>query len=168
MMDLSDTPPLTPPYYADLGLARPEGDDPAGASRFVINCMADVPALSPRWQIEDGPAFSLVRTRHERDLVTELAVPEIGVSVVFDTHPSGYVRVTARRGGVDLIRAWLDRPYEEYDLWPSGAVFPERRTEDAPGRIGKRLSWIVLDSRVWPALAPLANEVGFVMARALD
>jgi hypothetical protein len=165
---LSDTPPVTPPYFCDLALSRPDGEDPAEASRFIVDNIANVPELSPLWRLEDGPAFTLRLLDHERSCRTVLAIAEIGLSIVLETHVSGYVRVTARRNGEDLLRAWLDRPYEEYDLWPSGAIFPERRTYDAPGRIGKRLSWIVLDTRVWPALSPLANDVGFIQARVED
>lgn len=167
-MMLSDTPPLTAPYYGDLALGWPEGEDPAEASRYVVDSLASVPKLSARWRLEDGPRFSLRLANYEQYRRAELAVPEIDLRIVFETDPSGYVRVTGRREGEDLFRAWLDRPYEEYDLWPSGAEFPGRRTYDAPGRIGKRLSWIVLDTSVWPALAPLANEVGFIPARAED
>lgn len=167
-MTLSDTPPVTPPYFGDLMLGRPEGEDPAEASRYAVDSIADVPHLSPLWRLEDGPSFTLRLTTYERYRRAELELREIEVSIVFETDASGYVRVTGRRHGENLFRAWLDRPYEEYDLWPSGAEFPERRTYDAPGRIGKRLTWIVLDTRVWPALAPLANDAGFIQARVAD
>ena len=70
--------------------------------------------------------------------------------------------------GAEIWRGYIDRPYEELNIWQPGAVFPARRTQEAPGRIGKRLTWLVLDGNTWPALAPIVNDVGFLLARVPD
>lgn len=166
-MSIPDGPPKTPPYFADLWGGRDAGLDPHEASRFAIDDFAAVPELLPVWVLDDEarglPQFTLLCARHEPGRVAELQSG--GLTIRFATDPSGYVRVTARLHSETLLTAYIDQPYEDYDLWPPGAAFPELRTADAPGRIGKRRSWVVLDTRTWPTLAPYANDAGYVMLR---
>jgi hypothetical protein len=63
------------------------------------------------------------------------------------------LRIEAMRGGASIFRAYLDRPYQEFELWPAGAA----KSDDSPGRMGKRRNWLSLDVEAWPALAPLAD-----------
>ncbi len=69
---------------------------------------------------------------------------------------SGWVRVTARTEGGAVFRAWLDRPFEEYHLWPDDAAFSVH--DEPPGRMGKRRDWISLSAAAWPVLSPLAPQ----------
>ena len=163
------TAPSTPPHYFDFTAG---GDDSmafeAGA-RWVLEDFAQLPAREPRWLLDDdtGRRFDLrgiAAAPGEARLA--LAGEGLSVDLAFSHDPSGYVLVRGSVAGEEVLLGYIDRPWEEYDIWPAGAVFPARRTADAPGRIGKRLNWIVLDSRAWPALAPLANSAGFVLARA--
>jgi len=91
-----------------------------------------------------------------------------GLEITLTSVASGWLGVTARTGEREEFRAWLDRPYEEFEHWPPHAHIPPRRTTEAPGRIGKRLNWINLSAEAWPRLAPLANPSGFVVATAID
>ncbi len=56
--------------------------------------------------------------------------------------------------GEEVLRAYVDRPYEEYEAHPAGAVFDEKRTVDPAARMGKKLSWLQLrvirTGRSWP------------------
>ena len=169
-MNDKDGPPLTPAYYGDLWTGKDEGLDPADESRNTVDDFAAMPSLLPRWVLDDEarglPEFTLELVEHVPRQHAVLRGGGVLVRCAADA--SGYVLVTAERDGAELFRAFIDRPYEEYDLWPPGAVFPGRRSEEAPGRIGKRRSWVVLDTRTWPILAPLANEAGFVMLREVE
>jgi hypothetical protein len=75
---------------------------------------------------------------------------------------SGWVRAEATLGGRPVFLGFVEKVWEEYDIWPAGADISVPRSEEAPGRIGKRRNWLSLDSRVWPELAPIGNEGGFV------
>lgn len=165
--------PRTPPYYADLWTGREEGLEPAAEAREVVDGFARVPKLDADWCIDGDEAetpFRLTLLAHEpgRRTVLEVRGGAVVGEVSFVPDPSGYVLVTGRHEGAELFRAYLDRPYEEFDLWPAGAVFDPKRVADAPCRIGKRRSWVALDTSVWPGLAALANSVGYLLARAKD
>lgn len=92
------------------------------------------------------------------ELVSECA------QIAFEPHVSGWLSIAAMYCGQEVFRAWLDRPFEEYELWPEGATIPGGRTIDSPGRIGKRRNWINLTAAAWPQLARFANAAGIVAA----
>jgi len=73
---------------------------------------------------------------------------------------SGWLLAVARIGPSEVFRGYVERQYEQYEIWPPNAGRAD--AEDAPGVIGKRAHWIGLSPEVWPALAPLANELGGV------
>jgi hypothetical protein len=76
--------------------------------------------------------------------------------------------MAATCGGREVFRAWVDRPYDEYDLWPDCEAVPARRDVDAPGHIGKRRNWINLSTSAWPQLARFANVFGVVALSEAD
>lgn len=162
--------PKTPPHYWDLLTGADESMNPLEAVRWVLADLATVPARYPRWLLDDdsGREFTLqvLADGPGDELRLGLSAEGLSVDISCSRDASGYVRLVARVAGREVFVGYLDRPFEEYDIWPPGAAFAPRRTEEAPGRIGKRMSWIVLDSRAWPEIAPLANSAGFVLARA--
>lgn len=166
-------PPRTPPHYDDF--TEPEDgpqNDAMASGAWLLDTLVSAAERSPLWVIDDDSDRTVeVRvishdTRQASVIALVLGTAEIRLELALD--PSGYVRATAQLGGAELFRGYADRPYEELDIWPAGAAFPPRRPEDAPGRMGKRITWLVLDSKTWPALAPLANEAGFMLARTPD
>lgn len=93
--------------------------------------------------------------------------PGVSGVITLTPHASGWVKVVAEIDDRPVFTAFAERVWEEYELYPAGR--PERVVEeDAPGRIGKRRSWITLSAAAWPQLAPLANEAGRVLASRSD
>ena len=165
-------PPQTPPHYFDY--TEPDGpqNDPLPAAAWLLDSLVHAAIADPRWIVDDdsGPTVNLVVTEHQPGQGGTIAITSgpVALSLHLAVDPSGYVRATVELAGAQIWRGYIDRPYEELDIWPPDAVFPALRTQEAPGRIGKRLTWLVLDSRPWPALAPIVNDKGFLLARVPD
>ncbi|SMH49576.1 hypothetical protein [Mesorhizobium australicum] len=181
---MSDTPPAWPPFYFSGGWFRmgsdepqfklkgkfefeflnsDEGDDPALAAAFYA---ADFPtrvAGEPRWlatggwEIVPGETSSKGRI-HSAAFTARRADTEVAGRVVFSPDPSHWVKVEVFLGAFRVLVAHMDKVWEEFELWPSGAT---EKTIDPPGRIGKRLDWINLAPSAWPALARLAGDHTF-------
>jgi len=162
--------PRTPPVWFD---AATGGETPPDiAARWVLDTVARSLRHAPAWLLETGAPgpvrLNLRSTRHPDRLIFAAHTARGGLEITLTSVASGWLGVTARTGEREEFRAWLDRPYEEFEHWPPHAHIPPRRTTEAPGRIGKRLNWINLSAEAWPRLAPLANPSGFVVATAID
>lgn len=121
---------------------------------------------NPDWILESCGArrvrLTLIESSAERG---RIGFESEGVSgeIRLAPHPSGWVKVEAAIAGEVVFTAFAEQVWEEYELYPAG--FAARRTasdEDAPGRIGKRRNWLSIQAADWPALAPFANEGGYV------
>jgi len=91
--------------------------------------------------------------------------------ITLTPHESGWVKVVAEIDGRPAFTAFAEQVWEEYELYPDAWPDDARATatdEDAPGRIGKRRSWMSLSAVAWPQLAPLANEAGRMQAGPPD
>jgi hypothetical protein len=167
---VSDAPPRTPPCWFDVATG---GDLPQEkAARWTLDNFAGALRSAPSWQLETGaggPAPIEVCVRlQEAALIIEARMDHRAVEVVLTPGATGWIEVTARLDGREVLRALMDRPYEEYELWPGEADIAPNRSAEAPGRIGKRLNWLSLSASAWPQLAALANPSGFAIASALD
>ncbi|MCG6114875.1 MAG: hypothetical protein MEQ84_06705 [Mesorhizobium sp.] len=167
---MSERPPATPPAWFD-GLSAGEMAADVAAGLALDDFAAEV-VYAPSWMIETGSrgTVSLRGQAHQRGarLTIVAAFSSESLEIVLAPDTSGWLSITAFHRGSEVFRAWLDRPYEEYELWPAGAFVPPRRSLEAPGRIGKRRSWISLSADAWPQLAHLASTTGFCLARVAD
>lgn len=181
---MSDSPPAWPPFYFSGGwfrmgsdepqfklkgkfefefLTPDEGDDPALAAAWYAEDFPSRIAGEPRWLATGGweiapvPASS---TGHSAPFTARRAGVEVAGRVVFSPDPSHWVKVEVFLGAFRVFVAYMDRVWEEFELWPSGAT---EKTVDPPGRIGERLDWINLAPSAWPQLAPFAEEGWFAI-----
>lgn len=166
ILAMTDMPPrFAPDFFNALSGGQ---DSPAdGAYGFALE-LDNVARRDPVWVIDSAG------DRHVR--LTPISCSRAGAEVAFESegvsgvitltpHPSGWVKVVATIGGRAVFTAFAEQVWEEYELYP--ADWLERETasdQDAPGRIGKRRSWISLSSAAWPQLAPLASAFGHVNA----
>lgn len=164
-----DVPPPRPPAFFDMATG---GDtDPARAAPAIIDAFAGTLRHDRLWRI-DSAAAPLAGA-----MVTVLSVEDVGGALVvrlvlagrpgaarLAPHSSGWLALRIRVAGAPTFRAWLDRPYEEYEFHPPGAA----TADDPPGRIGKRRNWVSLDCAAWPALAPIAGAGGCLVVLAAD
>lgn len=59
----------------------------------------------------------------------------------------GWIRAVISAASFEY-RFYIERVYEEWDVWPPCSS----GHGDAPGRIGKRLSWAQVETAAWPGL----------------
>jgi hypothetical protein len=157
--------PSWPASYFDSFAPDGQGEPPELAVPFLIDHFRTAVLLQPVWALEgrDAPV-------HLSLISYEPATLEIGFRtgrregvITFSADSSGWLRIEAAMNGATVFRAFLDRPYEEHELWPANAT----RTQEGPGRMGKRRNWLSLDTEAWPALAPLA-EARFLNLTAVE
>lgn len=74
-----------------------------------------------------------------------------------------WVRADVHRDGTWFGRGWIERCYEECEIWPDGAdgVVGPKVEDDPPGRISKRGAWIQFDTTQWPGYENQERYVGF-------
>ncbi|MCO5164346.1 MAG: hypothetical protein M9939_24970 [Mesorhizobium sp.] len=183
---MSDAPPAWPPFYDHggwfrLGSDEPQfrikgkyefefidpdrGDDPALAAAWYAEDLAQHVAGEPTWRatggwvIEPGSA-GRAGAVHSTPFVARHSASDATVEgrVALTPDPSHWVKVEVFLGAFRVFVAYLDKPWEEYDLWPSRAV---EKTDEVPGRIGKRRNWANLSAAAWPALAHVADQGWF-------
>jgi hypothetical protein len=166
---MPDTPPLFAPEFFDL-LSGGQ-DSPAQAACGFALRLDTAAHVYPDWIIEsagDRPVrIWRIDCTNNR---ARIGFESLGLKgeITLTPHPSGWVEVNAAIEGQTVFTAFAEQIWEEHELYPPAFVErPVGQDADAPGRVGKRGSWVVLSAEAWPQLAPIA-EGGFVMARALD
>lgn len=119
--------------------------------------------LSPVWKDRAGRdiAVSVTRETKQDALITLSGALEghIKLSVA----PSLWVRADVYLAGAWFGRGWIERCYEECEIWPDGAdgIVGPLVSDDAPGRISKRGYWVQFDTLQWPGYERAERYVGF-------
>ncbi|MCF8503631.1 MAG: hypothetical protein K9G59_01845 [Caulobacter sp.] len=165
---MTDQPPgFAPEYFNSLSGGQ---ETPTNGAYGLALDFDSTARCDPDWIIESAADRPLRLTQIDcsRD-GARVAFQSLDVSgvITLTPHASGWVKVAAEIDGRPVFTAFAEQVWEEYELYPAGR--PQRVVEeDAPGRIGKRRSWISLSAAAWPQLAPLATEGGWVLARRAE
>ena len=155
------TAPERPPSFFD----RLTGEDvPEPAARrepgFLLDDLARDAALWPEWLIDDDSqrvvVLSVVEHVSEQKLVVSFSLGRPLGTVTATPDASGYLRIVVDVGGTEFLTAYVERIWEEYELWPPGAK--AAMGEESPGRLGKHRSWVSLSTVGWPALSAITDE----------
>jgi hypothetical protein len=158
--------PSWPASYFDNFDPNGQGEPPELSLRFLIDHFRTAVLLEPIWMIEghDTPVhLSLISYEPMTMDVGFRAGAHEGV-ISFAADPSNWLRIEAAIADKQVFLAFLDRPYEEHELWPANAT----KTPEGPGRMGKRRNWLSLDTEAWPALKSLAGESQFLNLSAME
>jgi hypothetical protein len=153
--------PAKAPFFYELLSNGEVGLDPAQAPGWLIDDFAWKVEAFQDWLAEDsGLTIDLTVAEHEKGkrLVIGWRTAPADGTVTLTPDPSGWVKVVGAISGRDVFEAYLDRPWEQYEFWPPGAM--PQKDEEGPGRIGKKEHWVGLNAEDWPALRPIANELG--------
>lgn len=167
---MTEQPPLfAPDFFNSLSGGQ---ETPANGAYGLALDFDSTAHCDPDWVIESAGDRPLRLTQIDcsRD-GARVAFESLGVSglIALTPHASGWVKVVAEIDGRPVFTAFAEQVWEEYELYP--AAWARRVTavdEDAPGRVGKRRSWMSLSAAAWPQLAPLATEGGWVLARRAE
>lgn len=155
--------PARPPFYYEPLSNGETSMDPARACGWLVDDLVSTATTFPEWISEDGAlTIDLTVLEHEKEqraVIGWRTAPADG-TLTLTADPSGWVKVVGAIGTHEVFTAYMDRPWEQYELWPHGAT-PAKDAE-APGRMGKKQAWVGLDPDIWPALKPIANAEGWV------
>lgn len=164
------TAPTTAPSWCEPISDADRELDPFEQSAFYIDDFAEMPRYFPDWLVDEaGIEVRIHLMSREQGRHAEIGFVAAGRAGVvrFAQDPSGWLKLTAEFEGRLVFTGYLDHPYENCEIWPEGATV-DRKASDAPGQVGKRKTWIGLDSRVWPALEPLCREPGDSVTISVD
>lgn len=158
------TAPLRPPAYYDSIRGGDADGDPAVESCWIVDDIAGTVKTFPDWRVDEtGREVRLAIAAHRplKRLVIAWEAGNLRGTIEVAPDPSGYVLVVGRlgEGEDDVFRAYLDHPYEEYELWPDGV--PAGTGEESPGRMSKRRTWVSLSTVAWPTLAAAGGRDWF-------
>jgi hypothetical protein len=156
--------PAKAPYYWDYGTTE-EGDTPEFGGPWLINGFVSTAGHFADWMIEgrDFPIRVWAIADYEKTGAGRIGFTAAGLEgeIMLTMDPTGWVLAVAQIGGTEVFRGYIDRRWEQCDIWPAGAT-PDRDAE-GPGRIGKRQHWVALAVDVWPQLGSIANGLDAVM-----
>lgn len=159
--------PSWPPYYFDLADPDGPGDAPKVIVPILIDWLAHETTHTPDWRI-DQPDGALVRLslieKSDDEARIGFAAGEAEGVIRLVHEASGWLGVEVTMDGAEVFRAWADRPYEEYELWPGGAA----KAPDSPGSMGKKRNWLSLNTNAWPQLRELADGGNWLNLHAMD
>ena len=157
-------PPSREPYYFDneqygWGMRQCAINLIATLSGWVRNPLefkGDAIGRIWHFQGDHDDRAQLLFTSDKGDGIIELSVDE-----------SNWVRAEVMVGGELKLRAWLDEPYEEKEIWPDGAdgIVPPKG--DPPGRISKRGRWLQLRRADFPT-APETGDAFWSVEDTFD
>jgi hypothetical protein len=137
---------------------------------FLLDALAGDARHWPDWLLDDDLQrqirLTLIEHVVEQKLVIAFTAGACTGTITASPDASGYLRVVVATDGAEFLTGYVERVWEEHEIWPPGAT--AEVGEQAPGRLGKRRSWISVSTRGWPQLRPIANENGWVNLLQLD
>jgi len=166
------TAPARPPSFFDALTGRDTPyPDSLREPRFLIDDLARDARDWPNWVLDDDDNQRVVTlgvTEHvpERKVVIAFTVGSLHGAITAVPDPSGYLRIVVDANGAGFLTAYVERIWEEYEIWPPGAT--AAMGEESPGRMGKRRSWVSISARGWPALAAVANSQGWLNLKQVE
>jgi hypothetical protein len=165
------TAPARPPsFFNALSGAHTPYPDALREPGFLLDDLAGDVKIWPYWLLDDDSlrriTLTLVEHVTEQRAVIGFAVDGVSGTITATPDPSGYLRIVVEVTGKVFLAAYVERIWEEYELWPPGAV--AAFDVESPGRMGKHLSWVSISSAGWPALAAIANSSGWLNLMQLE
>ena len=152
-----------PPIRAPRFFWDEDGPPKLSSAQFLLSLLCDFAGLSPVWKDRAGRdiAVSVERETKQDAMITLSGALEgrIELSVA----PSLWVRADVYLAGAWFGRGWIERCYEECEIWPdaSDGVIGPLVADDPPGRISKRGYWVQFDTSQWPGYESAERYVGF-------
>jgi hypothetical protein len=148
------SPPTWRPSYHEAIYGR-EAPDSLAEARYIIEDMVSKANHFRDWTLDDtGIAVTLSGENGRIGFEANGITGEVALDI-----EDGWVRAVATVGGREVFRGYVERHWEEYEVWPAGAT--DEKAEE-PGRLGKHLMWASLNSVAWPGIAAIANVGGWV------
>jgi len=137
---------------------------------FLLDDLAVDAKLWPYWLLDDDSQRTITLRLAEHVVgqraVIAFSIDSLQGSITATPDSSGYLRIEAGADGSDVLVAYVERIWEEHEIWPPGVAAPIG--EESPGRLGKHRSWISMSATGWPVLAAIANAHGWLNVVQID
>lgn len=157
-------PARTPRFFNALIGAHTPYPDALREPGFLLDDLAGDVKIWPHWLLDDNSqrriTLTLVEHVPEQRAVIAFAVDGISGTITATPDPSAYLRIVAEVDGTVYLTTYVERIWEEYELWPPDAM--ATFGVESPGRMGKHRSWASISAAGWPALAGIANSSGWL------
>ena len=155
---MSPIPPVRAPHF----VWDQDGAATLASAQALLALLCSFVRLGPLWRDRSGGeiAVRLVRETEDEALIELDGALRGRIELSID--PSLWVRADVLLGDSWFGRGWVERGYEECEIWPDAAdgVIGDRVEDDPPGRISKRGTWIQFDAAQWPEHAAM-GIIGF-------
>jgi hypothetical protein len=152
-------PPIRSPHFFD------DGDGPAtlGAAQGLLFLLCSFARRSAVWRDRHGREVSVTVARETDRTAVITLTGALSGHIELSIDPSFWVRADFHRDNAWFGRGWIERCYEECEIWPDGAdgIVGPRVEDDPPGRISKRGAWIQFDTTQWPGYESADRWIGY-------
>jgi hypothetical protein len=156
---MTPCPPVRVPHYVW------DDDGPAtlSSAQGLLSLLCVFARISPLWRDRAGQDIA-VSVERETDHAARITLSgAINGRIEVSIDPSLWVRAEFYRDDTWFGRGWIERCYEECEIWPDGSdgIVGPRVEDDPPGRISKRGYWIQFDVPQWPGYVSATRTIGF-------
>lgn len=152
-------PPLRAPHYVW------DDDGPAtlGSAQFLLSMLCNFASRWPVWRDRAGRDVMVSLASETKEEARISLDGALSGYIELSVAPSLWVRADVYLGGVWFGRGWIERCYEEFEIWPDAAegIVGPRVEDDPPGRISKRGYWLQFDTSQWPGYVSAERTIGF-------
>lgn len=157
-------PPIRAPYLVW------DNDGPAtlGSAQALLSLLCGFARFSALWRDRAGRDIAVKLARETaQDALIELTGAIEG-RIELSIAPSFWVRADFYRGDVWFGRGWIERCYEECEIWPdaSEGIIGPKVEDDPPGRISKRGYWVQFDTSQWAGYESATRTIGYEIPNA--
>ena len=156
---MEPSPPIRAPHF----FWDEDGPATLGSSEFLLGLLCDFARLSAIWKDRsERDVFVSVTRETKQEAIIALGGALQG-RIELSVGPSLWVRADVYLGGAWFGRGWIERCYEECEIWPDGAdgIVGPLVSDDPPGRISKRGYWVQFDTTQWPGYESAERTIGF-------
>jgi hypothetical protein len=152
-----------PPTRAPHFFSDQDGPPTLSSAQELLSLLCGFTRISPVWLDRTGREIGVSLARESKqDALVELTGAIEG-RIELSIAPSLWVRADVYRNNVWFGRGWIERCYEECEIWPDAAdgIIGPKVEDDPPGRISKRGYWVQFDTSQWPGYESGTRTIGF-------
>lgn len=156
---MTPQPPVRAPHFVW------DGDMPAtlSSAQGLLSLLCSFARFSLTWRDRVGRHITVTLTHETPQEALIILSGAINGRIALSIDPSHWVRADVYRDDVWFGRGWIERCYEECEIWPDGSdgIIGPLVDDDPPGRISKRGYWIQFDTWQWPGYVSDRRWIGF-------
>ena len=151
-------PPIRAPHF----FWDEDGPATLASAQFLLGLLCGFARRSTIWLDRAGGEITVFVERETDHAVFALSGALEG-RIELSVAPSLWVRADVWLDGAWFGRGWIERCYEECEIWPdaSDGIVGPLVADDPPGRISKWGYWLQFDTSQWPGYVSAERTIGF-------